>query len=114
MHHLLTLYALGATGAEIQDMYDLNKPYQLLMPRRTLNFVLGLRDKEFFRQCIGKPDYYADFLRFFQDEIAERGVADVVNEYVFKGDELADDIFGRMHSGGLHLVCRLDFESTLR
>lgn len=80
-------------------MYDLNKSYQLLMPRRTLNFVVGLRDKVFFQQCIGKPDNYADFLRFFQDEITERGVADVVNEYVFKGDELADDIFGRMHSG---------------
>lgn len=99
VHHLLTLYALGATKDEIQAMYDLNKPYQALVKRNSASVIVGLRHREFFKQCIGKPAYYGDFLRFFQDEIAEKGVPSVVNEYVFKGDELAEDIFGRMHSG---------------
>ena len=41
-------------------------------------------------------------MRFFQDEIAEKGVPEVVNEYLFKGDELTDDILARMNSGMSH------------
>lgn len=58
-----------------------------------------MKDPAFFKSCIGNLDYYEDFVRFFQDEIAEKGVPQVVNEYLFEGDELTDDILARMHSG---------------
>ena len=40
-------------------------------------------------------------MRFFQDEIAEKGVPHVVHKYLFKGDELTDGILARMHSGNV-------------
>ncbi|KAK4669952.1 uncharacterized protein QC763_207450 [Podospora pseudopauciseta] len=114
VHHLLTLWALGATPSEVQAMYDLNKPYQALIQYHPASVAaVKLKEPAFFKQCIGNLDYYQDYVRFFQDEIAVRGVPAVVNEYLFKGDELSDDIFARMHSGFLHpmihLGCGLEF-----
>lgn len=99
VHHLLTLYALGATPSEMQAAYDLNKPYQLLTYHHAASVAVKLKDLDFFNECLGKPKFYGDFLKFFQDEVAEKGVPDVLNEYIFKGDQRADDVFGRMHSG---------------
>ncbi|KAM0813222.1 putative Oxidoreductase AflY [Seiridium cardinale] len=114
VHHLLALWALGSTPAEIQDLYDYNKSYQAPLKRQPASVSVGLKDKAFFRENMGKAEYYADFVRFFQDEIAERGVPDVVNEYLLKGDEFANDIFGRMHSGFMHplihLGCGIEFQ----
>ncbi len=81
-------------------MYDLNKPYQALLQYHPGSVAaVKMKDPAFFKECIGNLDYYPDFVRFFQDEIAEKGVPQVVNEYLFKGDELTDDILARMHSG---------------
>lgn len=99
VHHTLTLWALGATPSEIQAAYDLNKSYQLLTPHHAASVSVKLRDLDFFNECLGNPKFYGDFLKFFQDEIAEKGVQDVVNEYAFKGDERADSVLARMHSG---------------
>jgi oxidoreductase AflY len=99
VHHLLTLWALGATPSEIQAAYDLNKPYQLLTYHHAASVSVKLKDPEFFNECLRKPKFYGDFLKFFQDEIAEKGVPDVLNEYIFKGDERADNILGQMYSG---------------
>ncbi|KAL2131433.1 hypothetical protein VTI74DRAFT_5123 [Chaetomium olivicolor] len=110
VHHTLTQWALGASPSEIQAMFDLNKPYQMLMKYHPASVAaVKLKDRAFFKQCIGNLDYYEAYVRFFQDEIAERGVPDVVNEYIFKGDELADDIFARMHAGFLHPMIHLGF-----
>lgn len=99
VHHLLTLFALGATPEEIKAAYDLNKGYQLLTKPHPASFAVRLKDPEFFDSCLRKPKFYGDFLKFFQDEIAERGVPSVVNEYIFKGDERADQVLGQMFSG---------------
>lgn len=60
---------------------------------------LDLSDPKVFEKCLGNDDCYADFLKFFEDEVAEKGVPDVIKEYVLKDDERANDIFGRMFSG---------------
>lgn len=58
-----------------------------------------MQDPAFFKACLGKSRFYADFLVFFQEEIGKRGVEDVVREFVFRADERADDILARMYSG---------------
>ncbi|KAL2819630.1 hypothetical protein BDW59DRAFT_151302 [Aspergillus cavernicola] len=132
VHHLLTLYALGATPDEIRAMYDLNIGYQALVQYHPASVVVELQDRAFFKQCIGDLSYYDSFVRFFQDEIAQRGIPDVVNEYLFQGDDISDDILGRMHSGEtlviirekdtdsvgflhpmIHLGCALEFDQPL-
>ena len=62
-----------------------------------------------WEKYLGKEKYYHDFLAFFQDKIDKQGWQDVLNEYVFKGDERADDMLVRMFSGFLHPIIHLGF-----
>lgn len=50
---------------------------------------------------LGKGKHYPDFLKFFQDEIEEKGWEKVLLEYVFKGDERSEAIYGRLFAGML-------------
>ncbi len=98
VHHLLAIWALGGSPDEIQAMWDYNISYQAPLEPIVADLI-DLKDPVRFKECIGKDECYYDFLRFFEDEVAEKGVPAVVNEYVFKGDERADDIFCRMFTG---------------
>ncbi|KAL2867493.1 questin oxidase family protein [Aspergillus lucknowensis] len=114
---VLKAFWKGVSLFEIRAMYDLNIGYQALVQFRPASVVVQLKDRAFLKQCIGDLSYYDSFVRFFQDEIAQRGVPDVVNEYLFKGDDISNDILGRMHSGFLHpmihLGCALEFNQPL-
>lgn len=58
-----------------------------------------MRDPAVFKEHLGKSESYTDYLHFFQDKITSRGVEEVVREYLFNGDEQADDLLGRLYSG---------------
>lgn len=58
---------------------------------------------------LGKGKYYPDFLKFFQDEIEEKGWEKVLQEYVFKGDERSEAIFGRLFAG----ACLITFPTVV-
>jgi oxidoreductase AflY len=101
VHHLLGLWALGASPEEIENLYQYNIRYQIPIekPKRQFAESPDLRDAEAFSKCLGSDDYYSDFMRFFEDEIDRKGVPAVLREYLFKGDERANDIFYRMYAG---------------
>ncbi|KAF2264728.1 hypothetical protein CC78DRAFT_553292 [Lojkania enalia] len=109
VHHLLSIWALGATPSEVQAAYDLNKKYQLPQRVPQTSVALKMKDPSFFKDCLGKNKFYTSYLHFFQEEINQRGVEEVLLEYVFKGNERADDILGRMHAGFLHPIIHLGF-----
>jgi hypothetical protein len=52
-----------------------------------------------YKSYLGNEKYYHDFLVYFQDEIDKKGWENVLNEYMFKGDERADDMLVRMFAG---------------
>jgi hypothetical protein len=54
---------------------------------------------EKYKSYLGNEKYYHDFLVYFQDEIDKKGWENVLNEYMFKGDERADDMLVRMFAG---------------
>ncbi|KUI67496.1 Oxidoreductase AflY [Cytospora mali] len=113
VHHLLALWALGASPTEIKDMWEYNKPYQSSIEQATVPQDPQLKDPKVFDDCLGKNEHYSDFMRFFEGEIAEHGVPSVLKEYLLKGDERADDIFGRMYTDLvhpiIHLGCGIEF-----
>jgi hypothetical protein len=100
-HHLLALWALGATPDELQNMYDYNQPYQTSIEREddTGSKELDLANPVVFNESLGKDGCYGAFLHFFENEIISKGTAAVVREYLLKGDERADDILARMFTG---------------
>ncbi|KJK60766.1 Protein of unknown function DUF4243 [Aspergillus parasiticus SU-1] len=108
-HHVLTLWALGATPDEMQAAYDFNKPFQLLTYYNDPSVNIKLRDPEFFRQGLGNFELYGDYVRFFQAEVAAKGTQTVLHDYLFKGDTLTEDLLARLFSGFLHPLINLGF-----
>lgn len=62
-----------------------------------------------FKTYLGKEQYYHDFLVFFQNEIEEKSWQKVLNEYLFAGDERANDMLARLYAGFLHPLIHLGF-----
>ncbi|CAF9922935.1 MAG: hypothetical protein HETSPECPRED_005195 [Heterodermia speciosa] len=85
VHHVLTLYALGASPEQIQSHYNNNKSYQ--RPPQPLDdkVVQDLNDYKKFQQYLGNEKYYHDYLVFFGREIDKKGYEKVINEYLLKG-----------------------------
>jgi hypothetical protein len=56
-------------------------------------------DKTQFQQHLGKEKNFPNYLAFFQQEIEKKGVADVLNEYLFSGSECAETMLARLFGG---------------
>jgi hypothetical protein len=104
VHHLTTLYALGASPDLIKRHYDLNKSYQRPAVKLEEKVIQEMHDLAKFKKCLGKEQYYHDFLVYFQNEIVEKGWEQVLNEYLFKGDDRADDLLVRTFSGTCNVI----------
>jgi hypothetical protein len=65
--------------------------------------VEDLRSLETFAKYLGKENFYHSFLLFFQAELEAKGWENVLNEYLFAGDEKSDDLLKRLY-GGLYSV----------
>jgi hypothetical protein len=92
---------LGASPGDLQNDYDTNKSYQKPSKPVDEDLVQKLKDREEFRSQSGKRENYSNFLVFFQREIEAKGVSPVINEYIFAGDEYADDMLFRLFGGEL-------------
>ncbi|KAL8631844.1 hypothetical protein Q9189_002424 [Teloschistes chrysophthalmus] len=95
-HHILTIFALGASPSAIQKHYANNKSYQ--RPHQPVdNDVLEqLQSSDAFMKYLGQERYFHDYLLFFQSEIEKKGYEEVINEYMFKGDDRANAILVRI------------------
>ncbi|PLB42343.1 questin oxidase family protein [Aspergillus candidus] len=109
VHQILTMFALGASPDEVTAAYNRNKNYQRPALPSDEAVVQSLSDKARFRELTGKGQNYPHFLAFFQQEIDKKGVGYVLNEYVFKGDDNAEDMLSRLFGGLLHPIIHLGF-----
>ncbi|KAJ4993573.1 DUF4243 domain-containing protein [Stagonosporopsis vannaccii] len=108
-HHLLTLFALGATTQEIQQGYNTNVSYQRPPEPLRASIVDDMHEPDRFKTYLGKEQYYHDFLVFFQKEIEAKTWQQVLNEYLFARDERADDLLARLYAGFLHPIIHTGF-----
>ncbi|KAK1237657.1 hypothetical protein MKX07_006785 [Trichoderma sp. CBMAI-0711] len=108
VHHLLSLYATGASPSILQKAYAENDSYQISAKQFSPDVVKELKSGwAEGSPYLGKGEHYPDFLKFFQDEIEEKGWEAVIQEYVFKGDERSEAIYGRLFAGFLHPLIQL-------
>jgi hypothetical protein len=98
---------LGASPEIIKSQYDLNKSYQRPAEKLEEKVVQEMHDPAKFKECLGKEEYYHDFLVFFQREIEAKGVEEVLNEYLFKRDERAEDLLVRTFAGMYAIIWNL-------
>jgi hypothetical protein len=109
VHHLLTIYALGASPGALQEAYSINDSYQRLALPVEPKVVSQLSDPEIFKAYLGKEENYGEFLRFFQSEMEEHGWQRVINTYLFANTSRSNDLFGRLFAGLLHPLIHLGF-----
>jgi hypothetical protein len=100
-HHLLTLYGLGAPASVIEARYKENANHQRPPFPVEERVLQDMSDPENFKKYFDQEKYYQDFLVFFQGEMEKKGWENVLNEYVFAGDERADEVFARLYAGTL-------------
>ncbi|KAI5292019.1 hypothetical protein KEM55_008149, partial [Ascosphaera atra] len=109
VHHLLSIYVLGASPEDVQRAYDTNASYQRPSKPVDQDFVKKIHDREEFRSHLGDRSKYSQYLAYFQTEIDARGVESVLQEYIFAQDELADDMLCRLFAGFVHPFIHLGF-----
>ncbi|KAL6881583.1 hypothetical protein J3F83DRAFT_722814 [Trichoderma novae-zelandiae] len=108
VHLLLSLYATGASSSVLEKAYAENHSYQISAKQFDPDVVEELKSGwSEGSPYLGKGDHYPDFLKFFQDEIEDKGWEKVLQEYVFKGDERSEAIYGRLFAGFLHPLIQL-------
>jgi hypothetical protein len=99
VHHILTIYSLGASPSLIEKAYNENLNYQRPLRLAETRSLEDLSDKKKFEECLSKQHYYYDFMTFFQKEIDSKGLEATLSEHVFAGDEHADRMFVRLFAG---------------
>ena len=107
VHHILTLYALGASPTVLQKQYDNHSK----RPIGDLDEVV-INDMHYWKKYqiyLGNEKHYRNFLVFFEREIDKMGYEAVFNEYLMKADERANDLLVRMFMGFLHPIIHLGF-----
>ncbi|MCJ1369866.1 hypothetical protein MMC20_001078 [Loxospora ochrophaea] len=109
VHHILTAFALGASPESLQIHYDNNKNYQRPPEPLDPGVVKELHDPTLYMKYLGNERYYRDYVSFFKGEIDKKGYEEVINEYVLKGDERADDMLARMFSSIAHPIIHFGF-----
>jgi hypothetical protein len=75
----------------------------------TQSIVTDIHNPKKYKTYLGCEKHYHNFLVFFKEEINQNGWQEVLNEYIFKGDERADDMLVRMFGGILHPIIHLGF-----
>jgi len=98
-HHLLAIYALGASPQELQKAYNDNKGYQRKLKPVQQNNVEDMSDRKKFKEFLGKEKYFHDYEAFFGKEIDAKGWQGVLQEQLFAGDEHAENMLIRMYAG---------------
>ncbi|RAR04058.1 hypothetical protein DDE82_004712 [Stemphylium lycopersici] len=108
-HHLLTLFALGASPTDLQTAYDTNASYQRPTVALEESIVSDMHDPARFATYLGKEEYYHDFLVYFKQEIERNGWQATLQTHVFAETPAADDMLVRMFAGFLHPIIHLGF-----
>ncbi|KAK1144750.1 hypothetical protein N8T08_004761 [Aspergillus melleus] len=109
VHFMLTIWALGASPETIQLQYDREAKRQRPALPQDESIIKSFSDKEAFMRHLYEEAQYPNYLAFFQREIEAKGVADMINEYLFSGDELAESLLSRFFSGLIHPIIHLGF-----
>jgi len=109
-HHLLAIYALGATGKVIESAYETHVAYQ----RPAYKSPTSITENN-FSEHLGNGDNYNAYLNFFSYVLSEKDVdvGEVLEKYIFsekfnfdknqKGDDKPHpEMLNRFYAGLLH------------
>lgn len=108
-HHLVTIYGLGATPADMQKAFDGNTSYQRRLKPVDEKVTEEFTDLDTFKSNLGQGSAYGSFLAYFTSELEAHGTEKVLDKYLFARTPLADDMLGRLFAGLQHPLIHLGF-----
>lgn len=103
-HDYLTILALGASPAELQQAYDDNQPIQRPPPAVDEDVIAAMADDSKFLEYLNKGDQYTNFLVFFERQIEQKGWKEVIQQYVFSRTPVAEAVLSELYEGAYHPV----------
>lgn len=109
VHHLLTIWAIKASPADLQRNYDVNMSYQRPATKSDSQVLKNLYDPEKFGGYLGIGRHYNDFLEFYRAEMDEKGWPAVVNEQIFAKDTMLLRLFAGIVHPLIHLGFGVEF-----
>lgn len=101
VHHILSLYALGAPKDAIEFQYKDHKESQRSLGTLDREVVASMHDAQHFRKYLNKEEHYRNYLEFIRQEIFQNGYEAVVLKYLLSGSDQADDLLTRCFGGML-------------
>ncbi|KAL9114668.1 MAG: hypothetical protein Q9227_001346 [Pyrenula ochraceoflavens] len=117
-HHLLTIFALGATPAQLEKAYRNNAGYQRPQYPISPPVVSELHDPAKFRSYLGQEKHFHSFVEFYQQELDTKGWPQTLREHVFASPETdggrAQELFTRLFAGFMHPLIHLGFGIEFR
>jgi Questin oxidase-like len=109
VHHLLTIYSLGATPEVLTRAYNRNANYQRSSAPLEREIVQKMHDADTYFKCLDNQEYYTDFLTFYASELEKKGLQSTLDTYLFGDTDNAFSLFGRLFAGLLHPLIHLGF-----
>ena len=108
-HHIITLWALGASPGQLEQAYSNHSSYQRPTGEPDAAVVKDMEDPPTFQEHLNQEQHYTDYLALFQSEIEAASWQDVVNKYLLARDHRADDLLCRFFAGFLHPIIHTGF-----
>jgi len=100
-HHVLAALALGASAERIEEIYRHHASYQRLLQAPLLK-PGDLFKPDVWQNCLGKEQYYHDFMQFFEKELEENGLEETCRKHLFGETSQAKDLLDRFYAGLYH------------
>ena len=98
-HHILTLWALGATPELLVSHQQRNAQYQRPAFNVAISLVQDLEDASIFKKCLGQEVHFRTFEEFFLGQIKKYGYEDTIQKYLVGRSEVADAMHCHLYMG---------------
>ena len=108
-HSLMTVLAMGGGKAELERAYTDGEILQRPIPSSTPIATKELCDPQMFKGSMVKLSEYTNFLKFFEQEIDDKGWKAIVSEYCFSRTPNAEAMFAQLFEGLYHPLIHLGF-----
>jgi hypothetical protein len=90
---------MGAPSSTLERHYSHNSEEQIGQKPVHETALAEIRDPQTFGKYLADREHYRDYLEFFTEEIEKKGQTAVLEEYLFRGDERANDMLVRLLAG---------------
>lgn len=102
-HHVIAIWALGASAESVQEAYDAELHMQRPIAHGVTADMVPITESN-FSEHLGEQRYYQNYLAFFDEKVASLGPAEVIAKFILSPayNTSQSDMLNRYHAGLIH------------